>query len=337
MWRWPITSASEVGRNCSASGLPMVLVYAGLGYNICMAKTSPKSDSNQLPFIVTHKALSITVVAAIIFAVSGVAWWKNVYNAPHRVFQGMLQANLTTKGVTRSTISEDTSSTIQKTEQLSFVPSMASRTVAVIKQGADDNKTHVISETIGTRDADYSRYVKIETNQQGAEGKPLDYSSVLDTWGKSEAPQAYSQSVLGLIPFAPLQPNDLTEVLKAFEDKKAYDVDYSKVEPKRLNGKSALVFTVKINTGAYVEVLKMIAQKTGFNDFGGLNPEDYQDNAPITVMLTIDKMSRQLLEADYVDSGQKETYSSYGLVTPITIPEKTEPIEALQQKIQEIQ
>lgn len=302
-----------------------------------MSKTSPTSESNQLPFIVTHKALSITIVAAIIFTVASIAWWKNVYNAPRRVFEGMLQTNLTTKGVTRSTLSEDTSSTIQKTEQLSFVPSMASRTVAVIKQGEGDDKTHVISETIGTSEADYSRYVKIETNQKGVEDKPLDYSSVLNVWGQSSAPQAYSQTVLGLVPFAPLQSNDVNEVLKAFEDKKVYDVDYSKVEPKRLDGKSALVFTVRINTGAYVEVLKMIAQKSGFSDFAGLNPEDYKDNAPITVKLTIDKMSRQLLEADYVDSGQKETYSAYGLVTPIAVPEKTEPIETLQQKIQEIQ
>lgn len=302
-----------------------------------MAKTSSKSDSNQLPFIVTHQALSITIIAAIIFAVAGVTWWKNVYNAPRRVFEGMLRTNLTTAGVTRSTLSEDSSSTIQKTEQLSFVPSMASRTVAVIKQGADDNKTHVISETIGTREADYSRYVKIETSQQGADGKPLDYSPVLNIWGQTSDPQAYSQTVLGLVPFAPLRPGDVPEILKAFEDKKVYDIDYSKTEPKRINGKSALVFTVKINTGAYVEVLKMISEKSGFSDFAGLNPEDYKDNAPISVKLTVDKLSRQLLEADYVDSSQKETYSAYGLVTPIAIPEKTEPIETLQQKVQEIQ
>ena len=305
--------------------------------NTTKSVSSSISDTTTLPFIVTNKAISLTIISLIIFAVSGSVWWKQVYNSPRRVFEGMLKTNLTTQSVTRTTVSDDSSSAIEKYEQLSFVPPMASRTAAVINQGSGDSETHVISETVGTNDADYSRYVKIDTNQKGSSGNKLDYSNVLNIWGNSPYPQAYPQTVLGLIPFANLKAKDLPEMLTLFTDSKAYEVDYSSVEPRRIDGKSALVFSVKINTGQYVKVLKTIASRAGFSDFADLNPDDYANSAPITVKLTVDKLSRQLLEADYVDTGQKEQYSAYGLSLPVLVPEKYEYIESLQQKIQEIQ
>ncbi len=290
-----------------------------------------------VPFIVSNKAASLSIVAAIIFVVSGVAWWKHVYNSPYRVFQGMLKTNLTTQSVTRTTITEDQGGPVEKAEQLSFVPQSASRTVVNIDQKGADGDTHVISETIGTPSRDYSRYIKIDTAQKNAQGKKLDYSPVIGRWGETAAAQAYQQSILGLVPFANLKPADLPSIVSLFEQKKVYDIDYSKVEPKRLNGKSALVFTVKINTSAYVEVMKTLTKTTGLSDFKDLNPEDYKDNAPIEVKLTVDKLSRQLLVAEYSQSNQKETYSAYGLSAPIDLPNMTMPLESLQQRIQEIQ
>lgn len=299
-------------------------------------KSQETESSNTLPFVLTHKALSLTIIALIIFSVSGVAWWKHVYNSPRRVFEGMLKANLSTQSVTRATVSQDQGGPVEKTEQISFVPAMASRTVVTISQESADGVTNVVSETIGTTTRDYSRYIKIETPQKNAEGKALDYTSVINRWGESASPQAYQQATLGLIPFANLRQADLNAALASFDNKKVYDIDYAKVEPKRLDGKSALIFTVKINTAAYVEVLKDLSKKAGFSEFKDLNPADYKDSAPIEVKLTIDKLSRHLMVAEYVGSSQKETYSSYGLSAPITLPKMTMPIESLQQQIQEI-
>jgi len=306
-------------------------------------KPTPAKKAETLenpPFVIVHKALSIVLLASIIFIISGVMWWRQVYNNPRRVFETMLSNNLSTQGVTRSTKSVSQGAPIDKTEQISFVPKMASRTlVNVEQQGQNGESTKITSESIGTLNEDYSRYISIKTTQKNTEGKPLDYSKIINIWGKSDPSQGeaqnFSQAALGLIPFANLDAITKDKVLALLKAKNAYDVDYSKVEPKKVDNKSALVFPVKVNTASYVEALKIIAKATGLGDTPGLNPEQYKDQAPIEIKIVVDKHSRNILEVDYGQS-QVETYSAYGLSLPIELPSKTIPINELQQKVQEI-
>ncbi len=315
-----------------------------VGYNSGMSKNPKSSGSSQVtenpPFIIVHKALSISLIALIIFIVSGVMWWRQVYNNPRRVFETMLSNNLSTQGVTRSSKSVSEGTPIDKTEQISFVPKIASRTLVIIDQKAPDGaSTSITSETIGTLSQDYSRYIKINTSQKNAEGKPLDYSKVINIWGKSDSlqgePQNFSQATLGLIPFANLNESTKNKVLEVMNKTNAYEVDYSKVEPKVVGNKAALVFPVKVNTAGYVEALKIVAKATGLGDTPGLDPKSYKDQPPIEIKIIIDKHSRHILEVDY-GQDQKEQYSAYGLSLPIELPNKTIPINELQQKVQDI-
>lgn len=310
-----------------------------------MPKNSSSSNAStpkdEMPLIVAHKALSIFIIAGIIFIVSGTMWWRQVYNNPHRVFESMLSNNLSTQGVTRSSNSVTDGSPVSKTEQVSFVPTAASRTLVTIEQkGTDGANTKITSESIGTLSADFSRYVSIQTTQKNKAGKPLDYSKVENIWGKSDSaqaqPQNYSQSILSLVPFANLNAETRDKVLKLMNEKKVYDVDYSKVEPKRMDGKSALVYPVKVNTAGYVEVLKVIAKSLGLGDLPSLDPSAYKDQPPVELKIIVDKQSRHVLEVDY-GQDQKELYSAYGLSLPIVQPNKTIPISELQQKVQEVQ
>lgn len=305
--------------------------------------TTPSSSAGSLdnpPFVIVHKALSIALVAAIIFIVSGVMWWRQVYNNPRRVFETMLSNNLSTQGVTRSSKTVNQGAPIDKTEQISFVPQIASRTLVIVdQQGQEGESTKITSESIGTLNEDYSRYIKIETSQKNEQGKPLDYSKVVNIWGKSDPAQGeaqnFSQAALGLIPFANLDAETRDKVLELLRVKKAYEVDYSKVEPRKVDNKSALVFPVKVNTASYVEALKIIAKATGLGDTPGLDPAQYKEQAPIDIKIVVDKHSRHILEVDY-GQNQKEQYSAYGLSLPIELPGSSIPISELQQKVQEI-
>lgn len=309
-----------------------------------MSKKTTSSSSPQVtenpPFVIVHKALSITLIAAVIFIVSGVTWWRQVYNNPRRVFETMLSNNLSTQGVTKNSKSVDQGTPLDRTDQISFVPTIASRSLVIVEQkGQDGSSTKITSESIGTLKEDYSRYTMIKTDQKNAEGKPLDYSKVVNIWGKSDMlqgePQNFSQSALGLVPFANLDSKTRDKVLKLLEDKKAYTVDYSKIEPRKVGNKSALVFPVKVNLAGYVEALKVVAKATGLGDTPGLNPEQYKDQPPIDLKIIVDKHSRHILE---LESGQnqKETFSAYGLSLPIEIPSKSIPVSELQQKVQEV-
>jgi hypothetical protein len=304
---------------------------------------SSKTNSSgkaEIPFVIMHKALSLSIVAIVILAIAGTAWWRHVYNSPRRVFEGMLRNNLSTASVTRSSLSNDQSEPVQKDEQLSFVPPISSRTLVTIDQKSAGDATKVRTESVGTLTNDYSRYLTINTSQKGTTGKPLDYQKIIGLWGRSDAasgtPQYFQQASLGIIPFANLAPETRDDVVAAMLNKKVFTVNYAAVHPKKLNHKSALVIPVTINPVAYIGVLKTIVKAGGMGNTDALRAEDYQDSQPISVNLTVDKLSRQLMEVEYASTGQKEEYSAYGLTTPTALPDRTISLDDLQQRIQEV-
>lgn len=304
-----------------------------------MVKKSSISSDN-VPYILTNTPLVLTVVAIVIMTIVSIAWWNSIYLRPRNVFEDMLKNNLATKSITKMTNNSDGNSTLEKTDQLSFVPQVASQSVLDITQPGPAGETNVVTESIGTLQADYSKYLKIDTSEKGANGKQLDYTSVLNIWGKSSAqsgqPQNLQQSVLGLVPFANIRPEERQKIITMLINDQAYKVDYSKVEPKELDGYSALVFPVSIDSAKYLATLIELSKIGGYADLKGLDPAQYKDNPPIEVKMIVDKRSRKLLEVDFAGTDQKETYASYGLSMPIQVPENTIPIQELQQKIQDV-
>ncbi len=304
-------------------------------------KSSVKSKNNNenLPLILTNTPAVLIVVSLIIFTVVGIAWWNNIYLRPRNVFEDMLKNNLATKSVTKQTETTNGASIMNETKQVSFVPEMASRSVLKITQPGTDGETEVITESIGTLKTDYSQYLQIDTAEKGEDNKALDYSNVLNTWGRSNpatSPQNFQQSILGLVPFANIRSDQRLAIVKKLINEQAYVVDYAGVQPKEIDGYSALVFPVSIDSAKYLSVLIELAKMAGYADLSGLDPSQYQDTPPIEVDMIVDKRSRKLLEVDFKGSDQKEVYSSYGLSMPIQPPENSIAIEELQQKIQEV-
>lgn len=304
-----------------------------------MSKQSNSSEEDKQPFLIANKSVSIIILALIIFTVSLYSWWKNIYNSPENVFSGMINNNLRITSVTRESKIESAETPQQKIEQLSFVPDYAVRSIITLQQNENGQDNKVVSETIGTLKADYSRYITIKTSQTNSEGKTLDYSSVENIWSKSdsesEQPQYYNQSALGLIMFGNVDQKTRNEFNKTLNEKKAYDVQYKDAKPQKINGKSALVIPVKVNLEGYVQAVKVVAKQVGLGDLPGLEPEAYKDQAPIEIKVTIDKLSRQLIKVEYGEN-QIETYSSYGIKLPVELPEKTISTSELQQKVQEV-
>lgn len=304
-----------------------------------MSKQSNSIEDIKQPFLVANKSISVIILALIIFSISFYSWWKNIYNSPENVFNGMINNNLRIASVTRESKIESADTPQQKIEQLNFVPDYAVRSIITLQQNDNGQDNKVVSETIGTLKADYSRYVTIKTSQTNSEGKPLDYSSVENIWSKSdpesEQPQYFNQSVLGLIMFGNIDQKTRNEYINTLKDKKAYDIQYKDAKPQKINGKSALVIPVKVNLEGYVQAVKVVAKQVGLGDLPGLEPEAYKDQTPIEIKVTIDKLSRQLLKVEYSEN-QIETYSSYGIKLPVELPEKTISTSELQQKVQEV-
>lgn len=300
----------------------------------------PKTDQPSIqekPFIVTHTPLVLVGISLILVALFGSLWWTKVHDSPRRVFADMLVNNLSTASVTRSSTSAGQQA-LDRVEQLSFTPSATTRSFVKVSDQSEEGKTSVQTETVGTQSNDYSRYLKIDVTPEAGVA-PRNFSSVENIWAKSSLsegqPQYLSQSLQGLIPFANLSATKRQEIIKLIQDKKVYTVNYASSKPKRINGKTAIDFSVSVDPVQYITLLMALNKAVGVEQTEDLNPQDYKEQPPISLNVVVDKLSRQVIEVTF--GQQKETYSAYGLAGPISIPEKTISVQELQEKIQSVQ
>ena len=200
----------------------------------------------------------------------------------------------------------------------------------------------VLTNVIGTPTADYVQYTSIKTGQTGKDGKPLDYSKVLNSWGKNDAGkqtsgQAYNQSALGVVPFGNLSRSQRRELVDLMQAKSTYKTDFGKTTRKLTNGRPTYTYDVTVNAEAYIGLLKKYATMVGLNQLAQTNPEDFRTTAPLEFKFTVDAWTRQISQIQYA-SGRTESYGSYGArKTHTPVPSKTLTMDELQQRVQAVQ
>lgn len=304
------------------------------------AKKVMTKKTDTTPFIIKYKTVSIIGGALLLIIISSSIWMRQVYYSPERVFNAMLENNLSTNSVTRTRSQKDQSGKKEEIEQVSFVPVAAVRSLQTIEQNSAAGKNKVITESIGTATTDYSQFVSIDVSEKDANGKKLNYASVEKQWGKSDSKeqpaQLFRSAVLSPIPFADLDQSARTKIVTLMKESKAYDVQYARVKSVKVDGVDALAYPVKINSEKYIGVLKELAKYLGISDTSDLNPEDFKDRPPIEVTITVGKLSRQIIEVAY-GATQKETYSAYGMAQPISLPTTKLSLNDLRQKAESIQ
>lgn len=286
----------------------------------------------------------IVALATVILLGTSMLWWQKVNTTPGRVFEAMLRRNLTTASITKKVSSGSDGQKLDQYVQLSFAAEQPiARSLVVYEQKTQEGPNSLVkTETLGTNTADYSRYVQIETDQKNQQGKALDFSRVRDVWGKLDKNEDAAQvqnlqsAVFGLVPFARLDASLSDKFARQLIDSKAYGVDYSQAKSTTVNGRSVWQYTVKINVAEYLKVLQKVSQLVGVRDTSALNAEDYQNQPPVEVTMSVEKSSRQLLVLDTGSGGQKEEYSAYGITLPIQLPTNVVPQAELQQKLQDI-
>ena len=284
----------------------------------------------------------IVLAGLIVWVASGVVWWTRIYGSPRRVFHDMLSNNLSTTSYTKVTSMNQEPESIQQSTQVSFVDQVTSRSVVLLQQkGQTGAKSSVKTESIGTSTHDYSRYLDIQTAQTSDAKKP-DYRRIQGTWAKSDSsettkPQYLRQTLLSLLPFGNLQQDNRTRALTALVDSNAYSVDYNNVKQEKVNGKTALVYLVKIDLARYVTAFNNVAKSAGYSDLVELSSDAYQNTPPVEAKIAVSKTSHRLLRIVYQDGQQTEDYTSFGLRAPIDVPKTDLSILDLQKQIRDLQ
>jgi len=306
-----------------------------------MAKTTKKKPQQPVGRLVA----GLILIALIIFGVSGYTWWQKIYNDPEKAFWSMLDNSLSTASVTKHVMQNAEDGGLDQITALNLQGQDTAQAITKLTQPSNNGSDVVVTESIGTKDADFVRYISINTSQTNKSGQPLNFSSVLNTWGKSEGgsdgqspgAQFLKGTIFGVVPFAPLNSSQRSSVINTMRSTNMYDTDYSKATTKVQNGRKVFVYQVKVSAKGYVSTLKQFAHELGITDLDNLDPESYA-NAPAQQMeFSVDKLSRQLTNITYSGGARQEAYSGYGMSRVVSAPARTVNITELQNRLQTLQ
>lgn len=309
----------------------------------CMTKhTFPKFKRSQNSASKRANPIKLVLYAAIVmFVVSGLSLWYVTANSSDNVFWGMVNNNLQTAAYTRSSSQDDGQ---QKAEQITEAQTspqqLANGRTTITQYG--DTSARVVTESIGTPYADYVRYTQVETSQKNEQGKSLDFSQLINVWGKSEAGdgatngQLFNESVLGIVPMGRISAPQRQELIAAMKAKNVYQ--FVAIESQRHGLRTTYTYDVKVNPVPYIEVLKQFARDMGLNQLESIDPNQYKSTQPIGVGLKVDSLSHQLLELSYGAGSRTEKMSSYGSLKKLqSPPTDTISIDELQYRLQSVQ
>lgn len=269
---------------------------------------------------------------------TGWVWWHYSYLNPQTVFWGAVNNNLIIDGVTKRTERKDNSGVRDRYDQISLgAPNLVKSVETISQSQTAQDKNVIVSETIGTPEANFNRYTKIETTTKTPDGKLPDFSKVVNQWSKQElgkeASGAFADAIFDVIPFAHLNAQQRRDVINTMKHDETYKVDFDAVGKTRKNGRLYYDYNVSIAPDKYITILKQVDGAMGLNQLKSLDPAQYQGSGLVEIKVTVDARAHQLESISYVGSDNKQTYSAWGVRRNESLPTSTISMADLQAKL----
>ena len=286
-------------------------------------------------------------IGIVLIITSGILWWTKVYLSPSQVFWGMLDSSLSTRSATIQTKQSNQQGVAEQYVQFELGGVDRAHSLATVKQGA----TTIETEIVGTPDVTYSQYRYIKTDQKNAAGKPLNTSKIEGVWAKRDSKDTtaagsplFAQAVLGVglplgavpVPIGDVTPEQRAALLKQMRDHSVYDVSFKDVIKKRADGRLQYTYTTKIQAILYIRLMKNFAKDLGLSQLDDVDPNQFSGSQPINVQLTVDALSRHLVEVSVQGGGYSQRYSGYGVPVRAELPAKSISSAELQKRLQEL-
>jgi hypothetical protein len=283
------------------------------------------------------------VTALALFALSGWSWWHFVRSNPERTFFAALENSMQTRGVTRVVNQSAGAQSLDQKVQLNLAGDHYAHSSTTIKQEGEVDAT-VATETISTPNAEFVRYTDITTDQKNTKGEVLDFSQLLNIWGKTETNpdsatgELYGESVLGVVPFGNVNAKDREAIMQYILSNNVYSFDFNQVERRIENGRPVYVYDVTVAPEQYVTMLKQFASAIGMKQLENIDPARYRQTEPLSFVIKADVWGQHFSEIEYSNGARTEGLESYGLIGDILeLPKESIPVEELQSKLQEVQ
>lgn len=302
-----------------------------------------------IPAFLDRPVWHFYAVGVIILILSGWLWWAKFYTAPVHVFWSMINNSLSTE---RFVTEVDHTSGQDSIKQTIHTDTRAAQAHSYLELIQGDTK--IKKEVIGTRAADFTRFLAIDSSQKSKNGKPIDVSSVLGVWSKSDGTpqgeaaasdhQLYAQAVLGVglplgsvpVPMGKVSVRERQAIIERMKSEHIYQPNYATVKKERKDGRLLYTYEVKIQAILYIRLMQAFGALQNLDELAKVDPNTYSDTGLLSVKITVDAVSHRLAA---VDSGQGFTqrYTAYDVPLVVSLPQKTIAASELQRRLNELQ
>jgi len=284
-------------------------------------------------------------LGAVVLVLSFWLWLSAYYLSPSHVFWSTMAHSLDTQSVVVETDQKQGSNTLKQLIQTDTTQAV-SRSITTLSE----NGAKVQTEIIGTPTADYTRYIAITIPKQDASAKPINTAGVLNVWAKSadqaqtatqgSGQQLYAQATLGTglpvgsvpIPVGKVSARARANMVRQMQAEHIYDPGLNNVQKQHKNRHLVYIYTVKIQTILYVQLMQAFAKELGLHELDQVDPNTYGNGQTLNAKIMIDAYSHQLMAVD-TGQGVVQQYEGFGVPLHATIPAKTIPVAALQQRL----
>jgi hypothetical protein len=283
----------------------------------------------------TEQFLRLTAVVGIVLIAVAVWFWQAFYTSPQQVFNDMLENNLTTTSVTKNVWSNNGGDAVNQRINLQLGAHNVAQWFATIH----NDKATVSTESIGTKDAGYVRYTDSSSQKNNKD--------IINIWAKSTTKGAtlrqLFQNALLDTSSAPVPPlgyvnaTDRATLLKFTRDHQIFKPDYKTVSTSVVNGRPAYNYSVSVSLAPYIQLMQGFAHVYGLKLLDDINAAEFTSSKPVTITLSVDKRSHQMVRVIYPTTGFNETYTDYGVARTISLPTETISETELQKRVQAIQ
>jgi hypothetical protein len=266
-------------------------------------------------------------------------WYQGIYMTPERRFWTAINNSMATPSVVRTL--EDGGSGNQVTQNYRFnyrAPNFIENRVVFIEKSATTD-TRIETEGIITPTEQYLRYTDFKNNTQ-EDLQNSDSQSVVGKWASGEENEAdqeqsrlnYISEQVSLAIFGDFSSSFRYEIISKMKESSVYGTKLNEAEENTVDGKTTLQYVVDVNLREYVQLLQKSFVQLGLGEFPPLSAENYNEGSVVKARFSIDKSNNSISQIEF--GGRTETYSNYGVIKSLSVPEVAFTINELQEQVQ---
>lgn len=272
----------------------------------------------------------------ILFGIGISVWFNSLYLNPTNMFWDMFSNNLSTNGFTTSQKYFNGSYNINQKTQIALAGDNYAHTITTLSQvGAS-----VTTEEINSPNYEYVKYLDISSNKKNAANKSINYTKDLNIWGygknynnaSQQIKETFYKTLFSILPLANLSTTQRNDLISYAKSHKVYTID-NKINKQTINGVHVDTLSVKVNRLGYIGMMELFAKDVNFLGLGNVSPKQYEKLPAITVQISIDPISRNLVKINSGSALNASSYSGFGVNPLYKLPTKTIDLQVLEARI----